>query len=176
MLAIVLIVILSFLNSISASNIDENESRRLQTENALSSSYIEPLWWPRIFTSNLNTDVKLERCTKRQKAPMNGTACFQSKTCYFGTQDCDYYGAHPVTKCICSGSSDINQIWRCQSEPCPTDLPSSTGCGRDGLTNHTKNDALCPTLGPVDEGSLLSPSSCTPDRFGKTCAYGTDKW
>ena len=89
--------------------------------------YSEPVWWNDI-VSNSSKGENLQKCRKRQFAPVNGTSCGKGKlkkTCYFGTQPCEdgktiYY--RPVTKCVCGRhqGSASGTTWRCTPVVCTT--------------------------------------------------------
>ena len=137
---------------------------------SVSGTYVEPLWWPRI--SSTLKGVNLARCEKKTKPPTNGSKCSKDpKTCYFGTQDCDGYGAHPQTMCICDGKSG-SQTWKCTEEKCPVFPPPSSGCTADGQVDLSGNDPLCPISSPVSDGT----TTCVAGLFGKRCSYGSEKW
>jgi hypothetical protein len=128
----------------------EETSRVLQS----SKSPNEPLWWPRI-SSTFTGSETLEQCKKRSQPPVNGTKCSKSKTCYFGTQVCTSQGAHPTTKCVCSGTKELMQ-WQCQPEPCP--LISASGSPQPLSPSPTLPPSSPPTL-PPSSPPTLPPSS-----------------
>ena len=131
----------------------------------------EPTWFKRI--SATFDGVNLQKCSKKSKAPKNNANCSKKpKTCYFGNQDCLGVGPHPETKCVCSAKT-----WKCETETCPAftqpDLPPN-GCTADGVADLSSNDPLCPVNGPLDGGD--SSAGCVPALYGKSCAYGSEKW
>lgn len=131
---------------------------------------VEPLWRPRI--SSMFKGVNLKRCEKKTSPPKNGSKCSkESKTCFFGTQDCDGYGAHPQTMCYCDGKSG-SQTWNCTVEKCPVFPPPSSGCTADGKADLSGNDPLCPISSPLSDGA----ATCVQGLFGKQCSYGSEKW
>jgi hypothetical protein len=144
--------------------------RELQTITGTSN---EPLWWSRI-SSGFN-GVNLARCEQKSDPPVTGSKCPKvPKTCFFGTQDCDGYGAHPTSRCFCDGSAG-SRSWKCIEEKCPVFPPPSSGCTADGRANHSSSDPLCPDLGPLSVGGG-SPGSCVTRLFDKQCSYGSEKW
>jgi hypothetical protein len=87
--------------------------------NITNTGYQEPLWWSRLWaiqdtTSNLAEP--LHRCQKRTSPPPVGSSCRFDKTCYFGTQDCNGYGAHPQTRWMGLGFV-IGKIVQCIHHP-----------------------------------------------------------
>ena len=130
----------------------------------------EPRWWSRI--SSTFKGVNLKKCEKKSNPPTNGSKCSKdSKTCFFGTQDCDGYGAHPQTMCYCDGKSG-SQTWNCTVEKCPVFPPPSSGCTADGKADLSGNDPLCPISSPLSDGA----TTCVAGLFGKRCSYGSEKW
>ena len=111
-------------------------------------------WWKRIKESSPEKDLK--ECAKRKGTPKTGDKCGRdTKTCFFGTQDCPSVGAHPTTKCKCNGKS---RTWTCVDEACPAD--SSTGATLDeGLPSLGKAAFyLSPPWQPLEvKLNLLTP-------------------
>jgi len=145
--------------------------RELQT---MTEAPTVPLWWSRI--ASTFDGVNLARCEQKIDPPANGAKCPKvPKTCFFGTQDCDGYGAHPKVMCFCDGSAG-SRTWKCSEEKCPVFPPPSSGCTADGLVDHSSNDSLCPELGPISGGGASPSSSCVTSLVGKGCSYGSEKW
>jgi hypothetical protein len=182
----------SIVNSTTNTN-NTNTTTTTSVNNITNTShpwYKEPLWWPRFWALQGNVDLAepLQRCRKRTSPPPVGTPCRFAKACYFGIQDCNGYGAHPETRCVCSAFTDT---WLCIKEECPVYPPPSTGCIVAPLSSSMDNSDIentntvvdkvrmptipnCPSIGPLDKYALNG--TCVPSLYGKSCGYGYQKW
>jgi hypothetical protein len=150
----------------------DNEDRiPRELQNIPGGKKLESLWWSRIVSEF--EGIRLATCEKKTNPPTSGSKCSKKpKTCFFGTQDCDGYGAHPQTLCHCDGAVG-SQTWNCTEEKCPLFPPPSSGCTADGQTDLSNNDPLCPISSPLSGGAS---GTCVAGLFGKRCSYGSEKW
>lgn len=110
---------------------------------------VQQAWWDTIKQS-YNGEHALKMCPKRQSPPIHDSRCGpRNKTCFWGNQPCEGFGAYPATTCSC-----IAMKWTCADVACPTSggLATEGASTSDALT--TENASVTPDEEPSEFDAL----------------------
>ena len=120
---------------------------------------VQQAWWDTIKQS-YNGEHALKMCPKRQSPPIHDSRCGpRNKTCFWGNQPCEGFGAYPATTCSC-----IAMKWTCADVACPTSggLATEGASTSDALT--TENASVTPDEEASEfDGSLAAASAALPE-------------